>query len=254
METLTNVENLANSNGNNTFSAIDNRIESVDDKEVNKALFKIYEALIPKLSRLEQLWVEGCALEISSNKEAYKYHLNKIIVTIPVATLLLFIPYFILLIILPDSISDIILAIMPEDFLPTELLILSILIVLAILQRIYFVKTRDKKIKDSKEKMEIVLQEFALIEDEVSAAIMLVPPKYRDSASLSLIVEAYVNTHADNLKEAVNYCSKELNAKEIQSMMASMSATLSQISYQQLETQSQLSAIRRDVWISNILG
>lgn len=244
METLTNVENLANSNGNNTFSAIDNRIESVDDKEVNKALFRIYEALVPKLKRLEELGSEIPNVEASANAKEYIFDKRKVTIFIVLVEIIcLVFAFFAFFGIYPEFLGAI-----------CAVLIIVLPIVFIIHKEKKVARKSKESIETSKALLEKDLQEFDQIKNEISGALTIVPPKYRNSKALNLIVEAYINSHADNLKEAVNYCSKQLSNETMMSIMSYMTEKMEQITYNQLNTQSQLSAIRRDIWISNILG
>lgn len=238
------------------------RIESVQDPEVNRALFTIYSNLIEPVAQIERTHNEILETErtIAVNErkitlsvsDAVRHAIRKFPLTAIVTLVLLYI-------LVCNGVA--------EDI--TTVTALKVTAVLAIIISSVWAfgteavsaasrESRRKRIYDSAvdalPKLEDSLQwQVGQIRD----VIMFVPPKYRFSEALRYFVESYSNSRIDNLKEAVNsfdtyyFRSQTVQMqREILEIQQANNVLLQTVAYSQLCMMDQLDGIQRDIWLS----
>jgi uncharacterized membrane protein len=237
------------------------RIESVEDKEVNRAMFTLYSHLISPLAELEQTSDELEATEQRINylKGGASIQWNLIpSVGGPVGVVLI-----IACLILGDFITFR----GPFAYLNHSgllrgilyLLVMGMVVGVVVTIASFFVEKASMAEglqKSTQEREELAKKKDYLIEN-IQNVICYVPPKYRFASALQYFVESYENSRVDNLKEAVNafdtyYFREETTALQRQmiSSQQQMMRMLDQIQFRQIEMMGQLDNIQADVWLS----
>ncbi|MCC8152671.1 MAG: hypothetical protein LIO96_14850 [Lachnospiraceae bacterium] len=114
------------------------------------------------------------------------------------------------------------------------------------------------------EELERLTQEQPELKEEISNGILkirdavcFVPPQYRYSGAVQYFVEAYNNSKADNLKEAVNSydtyyfrMQSEANQQKLLAMQQRQEELLQEIEYQQSVMIQQMQWMELDLWLS----
>lgn len=254
------------------------RFESVNDPDVNRALFTLYNNLIEPLTDIENMVAAitsarktqekcGTVITYSRSQTAIKALRKSPLVFIFLTVFMIIFYGTVINWILenydtPKILDPILDPPMPEIFLVFAIIsiIISFVVVFFWTASDVAVRNRDRreaynKATDTISRLEPELKQQVF---HIKDAIQFVPPKYRSSASLSYFVEAYSNSQVDNLKEAVNayetYYFRRQTVEIQQQMLEQVrknGVLLEGIYFQQLVTMQQLENIQRDIWLSS---
>lgn len=256
------------------------RLEAVDEPEVNKALFTLYNGLIEPLADIERT-----ASEISSARQVLAEcsrpvtyspagtamnALKKIPKTFLIMTAALGLFYSTAINWLIEDSGFKTPEILEPVLNPTLTGALECIAVLSILLSFFTeFKTALSSVhaenKHRKEAYGNAAASLSRLEPElerqvsrIKNAIQFVPPKYRFSDALRYFVDSYSNSRVDNLKEAVNAYDtnyfRSLSVRMQQQMMGQLQQNtqlLQDIAFQQLANARQLSSIQEDIRLSN---
>ncbi|MCM1259251.1 MAG: hypothetical protein NC307_15600 [Roseburia sp.] len=238
------------------------RIESVQDPEVNRALFTIYSNLIEPVAQIERTHSEILDTQqvIAENEGKIRFSVSdavrRTIRKWPLMAVVVFVILYILSCL--EAVAD----------MTVSMGLINAAVGAMILSAAWAFGTeavstasRERKRKeiydyavDALPKLEDSLQRQV---SQIREVILFVPPKYRFSEALRYFVESYSNSRIDNLKEAVNsfdtyyFRSQSLQMqREILEIQQENSLLLQAIAYNQLCMMGQLDGIQRDIWLS----
>jgi len=238
------------------------RIESVQDPEVNRALFTIYSNLIEPVAQIERTHDEIIDTQriIAGNERKIKLSASEVIRHAMRMFPLMVVVVFVVLFILASNgvVADMTISM---GFINTAVGAVIVSVAWAFGTEAVSTASCERKRKeiygravDALPKLEDSLQWQV---SQIREVIMFVPPKYRFSEALRYFVESYSNSRIDNLKEAVNsfdtYYFRQQTVqlqREIKEMQRRNSELLQAIAYNQLCMMGQLSGIQRDIWLS----
>lgn len=250
-----------------------NRIEPVDDKEVNRALFSMYDSLIEPVKNIEadidrinqnRNRIEN--INIRSHHSIIKFIIVYIIIFALMTAYITVIEtgyekahdYSTRLQEKYRTWNDYYEVVNPSLYEFTHGLdavmypayvSVAVVIVWYVLERKKD-KEKIKVIEDSNKDIEsVIARKVRAIEKEIS----FVPPKYRHSHALEYFVESYENSRINNLLEAVNAYDTFEHRKNVEGALLAICNILQQIAYNQAVEIEQLKGIRRDIWASEAL-
>lgn len=258
------------------MSRINTRIEAVEDPQINKVLFSIYEKLIEPFKKIEAKVARINNLQelIEENKEYTKCSFERILYF----SKYLFIPFIIINIILVfafdngvddsglikvawffplfEKLYDIFhnwffelleytYIFLIQPFIDSMVVISIIVIAVNTVHKFQ----NEKYQKEIDELIPIVNSEM----DNISEVACFIPPNYRYSDALDFFVDSYTNSKVDNLKEAVNLYDTNEYRQNMLDYQAEMVEWTKAIAFAELEQAEQLKNIRNDIWLSEIL-
>ena len=239
------------------------RIEPVQDPEVNRALFTMYNNLIEPLAQIERTHSEIIETEQTIGRTAgiisfsFSNALKHAVRLFPKLAVVIFIVLF--------AMTKFIAAL--EDlktvtaFKIIAVTAVTIALIWAFCAEAVSSATRERNRKAIHDR---AVDALAKLEDslkwqvsQIREVIMFVPPKYRFSEALRYFVESYSNSRIDNLKEAVNafdtyyFRSQTIQMqREMLEKQQENSELMQAIAYNQLCMMGQLGSIQRDIWLS----
>lgn len=256
------------------------RVESVDDSNVNRALFTLYKNLVEPLANIENMIAaistarktqEECGTVITySRPQTAARALRKTPRNFIILTIFMIIIYgtignwIIENYNTPKILDPILDPPMPEIFVIFAIISLVITLAVEFLVISSDVADQNKSRKEAYDKAtDIIAQLEPDLKQQmlnIKDAIQFVPPQYRFSEALHYFVDSYINSRVDNLKEAVNAyethyfrCQTLEIQQQLKEQERKNGELLADIYYQQLVTLQQLDSIRSDIWLSSAL-
>lgn len=192
-----------------------NRVESVDDRATNNALFSLYKELIEPVEEIERFTMAINRLEeqrkrYEASVRVKRWPSSVLVIVFCVTTF--FTSYFIthvgFLIELMNKLTDVIPQYDFIAYLAVSLIVPIILIsIIQPIVRAIVRKSRKKKNEAMLPEIDASIADLVNERNEKTRAIAnricYVPPKYRSSRALSDFVTDYGNSKVDNLKEAI---------------------------------------------------
>lgn len=248
-----------------THSITSQRIESVNDPNLNKALFTLYEKLIPYFVEIENIQdnINQYKNNIEINNRKTRNLLSRIKKPVIALSVVLIILIYKLIsnaeangeylyngfVELFNCEYDANAEVVFYAFLSVGL---PLLLGFGICFFISYMVNKKLEKDNSKFESEIVLLE-ELINSKIEPirnVACFVPKNYRNSKHLAFFVDAYANSKIDNLKEAVNLCDKAEYRQMSLDLQKEQIEKLSRIEFNQLKMSSQLDSLKRSVWFS----
>lgn len=239
------------------------RIESVQDPEVNRALFTIYSNLVEPLAQIERTHGEILETEetIERTEHGTKVSVSDILGKTVKRSIVLAIVLLVIQFILACTIEAF------ENLETVTALKISAIggPILSFAGTLWLELSAHAAYEKQRKKIhEEALENLVQLEDSlkwqvgrIREVIMFVPPKYRFSEALRYFVESYSNSRVDNLKEAVNaFDTYYFRAQSLQIQNAILqkldenNELLGMVAYSQLCMMGQLDGIQRDIWLS----
>ncbi len=238
------------------------RIESVQDPEVNRALFTIYSNLIEPVAQIERTHDEIIDTQriIAGNERKIKLSASDVIRHAVRMFPLMAVAVFVVLFILASNgvVADMTISM---GFINTAVGAVIVSVAWAFGTEAVSTASRERKRKEIYGR---AVEALPKLEDslqwqvsQIREVIMFVPPKYRFSEALRYFVESYSNSRIDNLKEAVNsfdtYYFRQQTVqlqRDIKEMQRKNNELLQAIAFNQLCMMGQLDGIQRDIWLS----
>lgn len=239
------------------------RIEPVQDPEVNRALFTMYNNLIEPLAQIERTHSEIMETEtmVGRMAQAIRFSFSDALKHAVKLSLKLAVVLFIVLLVIAQFNETL------ENMKTTT--VLKIIAVVALAVSLIWAFCAEAVSSASRERNrkaihDRAVDELAKLEDslkwqvsQIREVIMFVPPKYRFSEALRYFVESYLNSRIDNLKEAVNafdtyyFRSQTIQMqREMLEKQQENNELMQAIAYNQLCMMGQLGSIQRDIWLS----
>ena len=249
-----------------THSITSQRIESVNDPNLNKALFTLYEKLIPYFVEIENIQenINQYKNNIEINNRKIRGLLSRIKKPVVILTvILIFLIYKVIskaeangeylysrFIELFNCEYDANAEVVFYAFLSVGF---PLLLGFGICFLISCVINKKLKKDNSKFESEIVLLEELINSkiEPITNVTCFVPKNYRNSKYLAFFVDAYANSKIDNLKEAVNLCDTAEYRQMSLELQKMQIEALKGIEFNQLMISSQLDSLKRSVWLSN---
>ncbi len=261
---MDNLISRLNNVSNNTIPAgkrISTRIESVDDPQVNKALFSLYEALINPFKEIEELQAKVADNNdtIERNNAFSKDTVRRTIKYLLICTGIGIVVWFIIAILFSDSyfidtisvgFIDFITSLGPKSvlwelfcfILVPGLLVGGIPSVIVNIALTTLAKAQNIQMESEITQLEKSIN-FKC--DELSNLACFAPPDYRHSKAMNFFVNSYANSKIDNLKEAVLLFDE-------QDFRDTVVSSLQKIEYQNLMIMNQLDNINSSIWSANL--
>lgn len=246
-----------------TKTVFKDRIDSVEDKDINDHLFTLYAKLVPPVSEIESLSasINQKSAEIEDAKRFRFYKLPFITIAVTVLVWWYCASQYGETDHLPFIFRPLETATFQSDLF--SLTIWSIIygvvtnLVLSALFSIILFLVKRNTIPTLQNEIGAANQRRLTIANNLRDYICYVPPAYRFAAALSYFVDSYRNTRVSNLKEAVREYDAYARHNQLQESISNMQAMiyegLSQIMTIQLQTQEQLASINASVWASNFM-
>jgi len=250
-------------------SLINQRIESVEDPQLNRALFTLYERLVQPFREVEglQAEIENKKSNIEKNKLEIKGFLSRFWFALKILAILFIVLKFVVFLVACYPLKDTVLFTIAEKYycITDEIFgyhsdlwfFILIPLILAVITSLVPNLLINKKLKNLNAKLqeEIVVLECQLSEkvDALRDVACFVPMDYRNSYALEFFVNAFANSKIDNLKEAVNLSDTQAYRNSMLQSQKQMCNMLSQIAFNQLTISSQLDSLKRSVWFSEAI-
>lgn len=239
------------------------RIEPVQDPEVNRALFTMYNNLIEPLAQIERTHSEIIEAEktIGRTAQIISFSISDALIhamkLFPKLAVVIFIVLF-AMVKLIEALEDLKTI---TAFKIIAVVALAVSLIWAFCAEAVSSASRERNRKAIHDR---AVDALAKLEDslkrqvgQISEVIMFVPPKYRFSEALRYFVESYSNSRIDNLKEAVNAFDTYYFRSQTVQMQREMlekqqenNELMQEIAYNQLCMMGQLGSIQRDIWLS----